>query len=105
MNQKKLTIILVPILILTILWVVFNIYHNHVSSTITDVQNYQIIPIEGSFNKNAIEQIKKRTKIEAANEISAEISEVPTPSPTPESLEDESGSSSAVIEPTPSDQE
>ena len=81
MKQKDLVIILVPLLILTILWVIFNVYHNYVSSTITDPLSYQIVPIEGSFDKNTIEQVKQRNRIDPSNEIIVEISGSPTPTP------------------------
>lgn len=101
MNQKKLAILLVPIFILTILWVIFNVYHSHVDSTIKDPLNYQIIPIEGTFNTDAIDRIKERSRIDAANELTApeaeELSPSPSPSPTPE-LEDETASESAETE-------
>jgi hypothetical protein len=69
MKQRNLAIILIPVFILTILWVIFNIYHNYISSTITDPLSYQIIPIQGSFDKKIIEEIRQRKRINPVNEI------------------------------------
>lgn len=88
-------IILVPAFILTVLWVLFNVYHNYISSTITDPLTHQIIPIEGSFDSDTIEEIKQRKRVEPANEIVIEVSETPTPTPQ---LEDEGATLSAEID-------
>jgi len=101
MKQKKLAILLVPIFILTILWVIFNVYHSHVDSTIDVPLTTQIIPIEGTFNTDAIDKIKERNRIDAANEFSApeteDLSPNPSPSPSPD-LEDETATEAAETE-------
>lgn len=72
---------MVPALILAVVWVLFNIYHNYVNSTITDPLTHQIIPIEGSFDSATIEEIKQRKRVNPSNEIIIEISGTPTPTP------------------------
>lgn len=98
MKQKDLVLLLVPLFILTILWVIFNIYHNHVTSTIEDPLNFQIIPLVGKFDTNAINKTKNRQRIDPLYEIQSQISATPTPiiTPTPE----ETSTESAQISPT-----
>lgn len=98
MKQKDLLILLTPMFIVTILWVIFNIYHNHVTSTITDPLTVQIIPIDGNFNKSSLENIKNRKRTEPlfvapANE-EEEIPTTPTPPITQDG--DETASPSAT---------
>ncbi len=84
MKQKDFLIILVPLFILTVLWVIFNIYHNYVTSTIKDPLSIQIIPIVGKFDTQVLNRLKGRERINPLYEISSQIS--PTPTPTEEEL-------------------
>ena len=104
MKQKDLLILLVPMFLVTILWVIFNIYHNYVTSTITDPLTVQIIPIEGKFNKTSLESIRDRKRLEPL--FTAPISdeeETPSPSPLPSPaiLPTQSASPSALDEDNP----
>lgn len=63
MKQKEFLIIVISVFSLTLLWVIFNIYHNRATSTITDPLNFQIIPIEGKFDKESIRKIKERNRV------------------------------------------
>ncbi len=86
MKQKDLLILLVPMFLVTILWVIFNIYHNYVTSTIVDPLTVQIVPIDGKFNKTSLESIKDRKRLEplfTAPLIDEEVSPALSPSPTP----------------------
>ena len=100
MKQKDLLILLIPTFIVTILWIIFNIYHNHVTSTITDPLSIQIIPIDGKFNKTSLESIKNRKRIEplfiAPVIDNAEISPIPSVSITQE--EEEASTSAADVD-------
>lgn len=87
MKQKEILTILIPVFILTILWVLFNIYHNHVTSTIKDPLSVQIIPINGNFDRKTINDLSKRKKVDPAYEVISQeenISPSPTPTLTPE---------------------
>ena len=104
-KQKNLILLLTIILIFTIIWVASNVYHNFVNSTITIPLADEIIPIEGTFDTQAIEQIKSRTRVEPVNDIitlSEDIqSEEETATPTAQlDLEEEleNGTDSAEIE-------
>lgn len=63
MKQKDIFLILVPSFILVVLWVIFSIYHNFVSSTISQPLTSQIRPIQGTFDMKEIEAIKQRQVI------------------------------------------
>lgn len=116
MKQKEILIILIPSFVLTILWVIFTIYHNHVTSTIKNPLTIQIIPIEGKFDTNTIEALKNRQRINPLYEIESVPTPIPddilleeiyptvTPEPTPEptsELDSGSGTDSADQEITP----
>lgn len=99
-QQKQIAIILVPVLILTIIWVISNIYHSHTASTITDPLSYQIIPIQGKFDQETITQVTERNRIDPTNEIAPGTSI--TPSPT---IEDEDEIDSSPSASTQSNEE
>lgn len=80
MKQREFIIILVPLFTLTILWVLFNIYHGFVTSTIKDPLTFQIIPIEGKFDTQEVNRLKQRQRINPLYEISSQVSPSPTPS-------------------------
>lgn len=58
--QKDLVFITTSMCIIVFLWIGFNIYDIYVASTIDEVLQTQIIPIEGRFNVNVIEKLKTR---------------------------------------------
>lgn len=103
MKQKQIAIILIPVFILTVIWLVSNVYHSYVSSTIEVPVADQIIPIDGKFDTATLDQIKSRTQVNPLNEIQPEPSENPSETPTPTPIFKESaGSESAKVSPTPS---
>lgn len=103
MKQRDILIILVPMFILTVLWVMFTIYHNYTTSTIKDPLSIQIIPIKGTFDIKTLQQLKQRQNInpnyesvstesvsptpEVAAPTESEINPTEQPSPTPEGVE------------------
>ena len=100
MKQKDLMLLLVPSFIMVAAWVIFNIYHSSVSSTISENLNMQIIPINPTFNMQEIDAIKKRMSVSPSYELSAAPSpqatlpQVPTPSLIASSSAQASGSAS-----------
>lgn len=84
MKQKDLLIILVPAFILTILWVIFSIYHSYVTSTINDPLSIQILPIQGKFDTKTIEDLKNRESVNPLYEVQkASVSATPEPTEEP----------------------
>jgi len=69
MKQRDILLILIPTLLLVVLWVVFNIYHNSVSSTVSKSLAEKVIPIDPNFDLQTIENLKKRSAIEPLYEL------------------------------------
>lgn len=86
MKRREILFILVSTLILVIAWIGFNVYHNTVTSTISDILNIRISPINPDFNIKDFEKLKERKKVlpifEAQISTSASITTTPTPSIT-----------------------
>lgn len=78
MKQKDLMLLLIPSFIMVAAWVIFNIYHSSVSSTISENLNMQITPISPTFDTKEIEAIKKRDSINPTYEFKGAS---PTPLP------------------------
>jgi hypothetical protein len=98
MKQKDFLLIIISIFILTLLWVIFSIYHNYVTSTIKDPLTQQIISIEGKFNNTAINKIKERKKIDPFFETIYAPTPLPSLSPTPSiEIEPENVSTQSAI--------
>ena len=83
MKQKDLLLLLIPFFIMVVAWVIFNIYHSRVTSTISDTLNIQITPINPTFDKKAIEAIKNRDDIEPIYDLSNSSLATPVPEVTP----------------------
>lgn len=63
MKQKDIILLVVPLFFLVLVWIIFSVYHNRVSSTIPETLNVQITPIEGSFDKRTINELKDRENL------------------------------------------
>lgn len=46
-------------------WIGFSVYHNYTTSTIEDATKIRITPIQGEFDREAIERIKSKRTIPA----------------------------------------
>jgi hypothetical protein len=62
-RKKDLYFLLGTTLILVIFWVVFSIYQNLISSTISTPVAVDINPIQPTFNEATLDALKKRQKI------------------------------------------
>jgi hypothetical protein len=109
MKQKDFLFILIPIFILTILWVIFSIYHSYSTSTIDAPLNLQIAPIEGGFDNETLNNIVNRKRVVPVFSISdntiVEItpldtidSEIATDSSNLQDEDEESTSSGEIIQ-------
>jgi hypothetical protein len=83
MKQRDLLLLLVPFFIMVVAWVIFNIYHSSVTSTISDTLNIQIAPINPTFDKKAIEEIKNRDDVQPIYDLSNSSLATPAPTATP----------------------
>lgn len=78
-------------------WVGFSVYHSYSTSTIDDATSIIITPIPGEFDKEVIESIKNKRKVEVdLNEQKIVIS--PTPIETIEEAEGSTATPSGQIE-------
>lgn len=81
MKRKDIIFLTTATLALVLSWMLFNIYHASVSSTITPVQNIQIKPINPTFDTKIVEKLKKREKVSPIFEVEKGAQEqISTPS-------------------------
>lgn len=85
MKQKDILLLIIPGFFLIIIWVIFSIYHNSVTSTIPENLTLQIAPIIPTFDKTTIEVLKKRTQVTPIFELSKSSSQTATPTPAGQS--------------------
>lgn len=91
--QKDLTLLTSSFFILVVIWISFSIYHTHTTSTVSDVLQIRIQPINGKFDTLTIDKLKKKLPVspefsspfstESARNIDTNIAS-PTPTETPE---------------------
>ncbi|EKE05518.1 MAG: hypothetical protein ACD_19C00241G0003 [uncultured bacterium] len=90
MKRKDILVLLIPSFIIVILWVVFNVYHSYINSTIPTDVNMQILYINPDFDSKTIADLKKRQTVEpiytisqqTQEDVAKEIEQIPTPTPT-----------------------
>jgi hypothetical protein len=63
MKKNQILIILVPSFIFVIAWIGFSVYHNVITSTISDSLSVQIAPIAPDFDTNTIDALKNRLQV------------------------------------------
>lgn len=83
MKQKDILFLLIPVTLLVIAWIVFNIYHNSATSTISESLSTNILPISPNFDIKTISNLKEREKVVPAFEFRKAEAPTPTPTPTP----------------------
>jgi len=64
MNQKDALLLSITTFITIVAWIGFNIYHATVTSTIPESLQKKVQPIEGKFDTEVIESVKKRQKVQ-----------------------------------------
>lgn len=83
MKQKDLLILLISAFLLVIAWIIFNIYHNSITSTIPQNLNIQIIPINPDFDSKTITKLKGRKNVQPEYRIKNQIQPQPQVTITP----------------------
>lgn len=83
MKQKELLFIAASFFLLFLIFIGFSIYHNFVTSNITDDVNIQILPISPSFDEKTISDLKKRKNLTPVFQITPTESQSPLPTITP----------------------
>jgi hypothetical protein len=79
MKQKDIILLLVPSFLLVLVWIGFSIYHNFVTSTISQTLNIQILPIAPTFDTKTIAKLKGRQQVVPLYQTTAS-----SPSPSPQ---------------------
>ncbi len=86
MKQKDILLLIVSSFVLIVFWIIFNIYHNIVTSTIPESLNVQIAPINATFDTKTISYLKQRIQvIPIYNYIATQSAPIPTPTIPPAS--------------------
>lgn len=75
MKQKDIFLLLVPMFLFILAWIVFNIYHNSLTSTISEKLNKSITPISPDFDMETINLLGAREKIAPVFEYKTPTSE------------------------------
>ncbi len=63
MKRKDFIFLLASIVVLSIAWVIFNIIHQSITSTISETTASQINPIKPNFDLKTVDLIKKREQV------------------------------------------
>ena len=69
MKKNDILIILIPTFLFVIAWIAFSVYHNIVTSTISEELNMQILPISSNFDTKTIDGLKNRQRVEPVYQI------------------------------------
>lgn len=83
MKQKDLLFILVSSTLLVLLWIVFSIVHQSITSTISDTLSANIAPINGTFDTKTLTNLKNRKNINPQSGIAITPTATPTPTVPP----------------------
>lgn len=79
MKSKDIILLFAEIFVLVVAWIIFTIYHNAATSTISEPLDINIQPIDPNFDTQTITELKKREKILPLYELGG-----PTPTQSPE---------------------
>ena len=63
MKQKDILLLLLPLFLIIMIWIIFSIYHNSATSTISETLDLNIKPISPDFDTQTVESLKKREQI------------------------------------------
>lgn len=63
MNKKDFLLLLISTFIIVLAWIIFNVYHSSVKSTIPEKLSIQIVNIDPNFDVETLEKLKKRKKV------------------------------------------
>ena len=80
MKQKDIIFLLIPVALVVLAWIIFNIYHNSATSTISATLETNILPISPDFDTKTFSDLKIRERVEPLYEI--QKPEMPTPALT-----------------------
>jgi len=79
MKKNDILLILIPSFIFVLTWIGFSIYHNVVTSTISEPLSIQIEPITPTLDTITIDSLKNREKVSPIYELSVPVENVTIP--------------------------
>jgi hypothetical protein len=94
MKRKDILLILIPSFIFVLAWIGFSIYHNIVTSTISEPLSVQITPITPNFDTSVIDNLKNREKVSPIYQLSVPVEK-------PVTSASSSATNQIIITPTP----
>lgn len=80
--QRDILLLTLSMFVMIAMWIGFNLYNSHVTSTIDTTLQTQILPIPGTFDTAALEKIKQRTSIKPNYDSPISTISASEPSPT-----------------------
>lgn len=110
-TQIDVLFLTISMFVMVVLWIVFNLYHKWVTTTISPDLQMQIIPIAPKFDVDTINKLKTREQIEPIFELSdTPQASSPAEENTSETLqlsptETQPTQENTLIEPTPTEAE
>ena len=91
MKQKDILLLIISSFFLVALWIVFNIYHNTVTSTIPQALSVQISPINPTFDTKTINALKERVQVTPIyNPLATQSAPLEAPTPSPATISTDS---------------
>lgn len=60
MNRKEFAIIAIVIFLSVLAWLIFGVYHANTTSTITQKELKQVVPLTPTFDNDIIKKLKSR---------------------------------------------
>lgn len=81
-TQMDILYLSISMFVIVVIWIGFSLYHNYVTSTISEDLQLKITPIDGSFDTATIQKIKSRVNVVPLYQLNASSSA--NVSPTPE---------------------
>lgn len=80
MKKKDRLYIIISAFVVVVCWIIFNIVHTTLTSTIPEALSIQIIPIKATFNEPVIESLKQRKQVQPLNKLPVITTGTPSPS-------------------------
>lgn len=60
MNRKEIVILSIAIFLTVIAWIIFGVYHTKTTSTVTQKELRQVVPLTPNFDNDIIKKLKSR---------------------------------------------
>jgi hypothetical protein len=95
-KQKDILFILISSFIVVVAWIGFNIYHIKVTSTVSEHIQYQLNPINPTFDQQTMQELKNRENINPLFEQTQTATQAATTPPPSEEISPSQGKTPAA---------